>query len=1258
MKDLMKFKPLTVIAFCLLVLFCVNISYAQPQDYIIGNVRVQVLTPSLIRIELKGPNGFEDRETFHIINRDWPGAEVNREVSNGYVNIATADFTVKVPEASESLVGIVITDSSGSVIWEAPEYSDYTTLKCRWPEIDDAYLYDAGDKVGYGNEVLDDRFLWKFEFSDGYTQIRNKATGDYINIENNYEYVECTPVETFWHSKDWTLTDDDGFKSIKCRWPAHPNIIHIENQKGFAEHTPASTTNHDGKTVDGWWSALWGAEDSGSDFYKNNRYWLPHPEANTTAWAICDTPRYVPAEWGYGPAPEGADHYQDNGWDLTNDSKDVYVFLPGGDNKLLRKEYLDLTGRAELMPLYAFGGWDSRYYPYTQPEALAKIDRYRSEQIPLDVFVVDTDWRVGASHGYGVNTELFPDMEQFLTDAHAKNTMITFNDHPEPQADSVLNPTEVNYRNENLRSLFDIGLDFWWFDRNWHTCIIPPDGINKEVFGMYLYHSVTEDYLPDRRPMIMANFDGIDNGPIHRAPDIAAHRYTMQWTGDTYNDYDNLRQEITSTVYAGVFAPFAYLSTDLGGHNGQTTPEQYCRWVQFGSLSPVFRLHCTRGLTRDPWDYPEPCMDVVRDFVQMRMRLLPVFYSGARGNYESGEPILRRCDLDYPEYDDASDNLQYLLGKGILVAPVYSGGGNAVPAGWLTTPAGNPGISVGYYNNVDLSGIADSRTESQVNFDWGNSSPINGIGQDNFSVRMYGAVEVKSNQPVKFGITTDDGCRLWINNQLVIDQWRDQSSATYYTTQSYEPGQKYSVKIEYYEKSGNAECRLVYKTDDNGGIDRDLWLPPGTWVDSWTGQKLTGPNRISRPTPLTEMPIYVKAGTIVPLAPDMQYTNQKPWDEITLDVYPGAGNTAYQTIYEDDRMSTAYKGNAYRKTYLQASVDNGANAVSIDISAAQGMYDGALSERAWKIRLRQPLDWQGAYKVKSVKVDGKSVGFDIIKRNPDAMPFTVSGGSSDSDIIMVEVPMGSVDNAHTVNVEFEKVWDTAAIGQDQLTGSCSYPSASISLTGYGNGLLDNADSFFLACQPTADNLQNQAKLESLSSGSVSAAAGIICRADFTANSALAAMAIDKSGTLNCYLRPGAGQELLSVYSLDDVGVNTWLKMIRIDNAIKCYKSVDGVDWAFVIALNADMPENIYSGLMVYSGSKDVPVQAEFQAIELFDSLSADISGDNMVDISDLTILSQNWLNTSCHASNWCQRADINMDDSVGLLDFAFISSLW
>lgn len=987
-------------------------------DEIIGNVRVQVLSPTLVRIELKGPQGFEDRPTFHITGRSWPGAAVTRSSSGGVELIQTPDFTVKVPSGAQSLNDIVITDPSDAVIWSMPSNAGMT-IKCRWTEHGDAYLFDDGDKVGYGASPADDRYYWTLETADGYTQIKNKATGDYINLESNLDYVECTPVQSNWHSKDWTLEDaGDGYRRLLCRWPEVRDYIHIENLQGYAQHDPAGTNNGD-STLDRWLSAMWMIEGASGDLFSNNRYWIPNPNEKTQAWAIADTPRYVPAlpdePWGggYNVAPQGT---VNNGWDLDNDSQDVYVFLPKGNGRQLRSDYVALTGRTDLIPLKALGGWDSRWFPYTQQQALDKIDTYRAKNIPLDMFVVDTDWRVGASNGYAVNTTLFPDMPQFLSDAHGKNVRVVFNDHPEPQADA-LDYTEVQYRNNGLRSLFGMGLDTWWYDRNWWTAIIPPTGLNKEVFGMYIFRWVTQDYYADRRPFIMANVDGIDNGYLNRAPDMAAHRYNMQWTGDTTCDDASLKREVRNAVYNGVYQPFAYTSTDLGGHMGTPTTEQYCRWVQFGAMSPIFRLHCTAGVTRDPWAYDDPAEEVVRDYVQMRMRLLPVFYAAARDNYDSGEPILKRCDLNYPGYPEAESDYQYLVGDNILVAPVTSSTRQAVPSNWLTDGSGADGLKGNYYANATLSGSpAMTRTDANVDFNWGAGNPGGGLSDDGFSVRWTGNITINAGGDVKLGLTADDGCRLWINGELVVDKWIDQAETTYWTNTVYQDGQTCSIKIEYYEATGQAVCRLLFENASDPAVQRQLWIPPGTWTNVWTGDAVTGPQSYTVSAPLTQMPMFAREGSIIPLAPDMEYTGEKAWNPITLDIYPSTNGTAQAGLYEDDGTSNDYQSGKYRKTALEASANDAAKTVSVSINPAQGSYPEALSDRSWTLRLRTPAGWPKT--PRKVTVDGTGTSFQAIPSDHNAMPFAVTGGLPDADVIEIQIPSAPVTQARTIIVYY------------------------------------------------------------------------------------------------------------------------------------------------------------------------------------------------------------------------------------------------
>ena len=398
---------------------------------------------------------------------------------------------------------------------------------------------------------------------------------------------------------------------------------------------------------------------------------LPAPSALPAVWVLGDAPRVVPPAWGALPPPEGAEDAT-SGWDLANDAPDAYVFFPRASGYAqFRADFLRLTGAVPLVPLYALGLWYSRYYAYDERTALAVIDRFRRARIPLDVFVVDTDWRVGASCGYAINEKLFPDLARFVEQAHARHVRVMLNDHPEPKGPAALAPEELRFRRNGLVSLLEKGVDLWWFDRNWHTHLqAPAPGLDKEVWGMRLYRDVTRDYRPERRPLIMSNVDGINNGRRDAPSHPAAHRFPVWWTGDTCAEWNYLRLGVANGVDAGIAALLPYVHEDLGGHHGQTEPELYVRFMQFGALSPVARIHCTTNVHRYPWEYGAEIERIVGEYFRLRYRLLPMLYAAASAAHRSGTPLLRRCDLEWPEFPEAADATQYLLGDDLLVAPI------------------------------------------------------------------------------------------------------------------------------------------------------------------------------------------------------------------------------------------------------------------------------------------------------------------------------------------------------------------------------------------------------------------------------------------------------------------------------------------------------------------------------------------------------------------------------------------------------------
>jgi hypothetical protein len=104
------------------------------------------------------------------------------------------------------------------------------------------------------------------------------------------------------------------------------------------------------------------------------------------------------------------------------------------------------------------------------------------------------------------------------------------------------------------------------------------------------------------------------------------------------------------------------------------------------------------------------------------------------------------------------------------------------------------------------------RTDATVDFDWGSGSPDPGISSDQFTVRWTGAVQPQFNETYTFYTTTDDGVRLWVNGQLIVDEWMDQSATEWGGSISLAAGRRYSLTMEYYENAGNASAQLAWSS--------------------------------------------------------------------------------------------------------------------------------------------------------------------------------------------------------------------------------------------------------------------------------------------------------------------------------------------------------------------------------------------------------------------------------------------------------------
>jgi alpha-D-xyloside xylohydrolase len=130
---------------------------------------------------------------------------------------------------------------------------------------------------------------------------------------------------------------------------------------------------------------------------------------------------------------------------------------------------------------------------------------------------------------------------------------------------------------------------------------------------------------------------------------------------------------------------------------------------------------------------------------------------------------------------------------------------------------------------------------------------------------------------------------------------------------------------------------------------RDVYLPAGTnWYDFWTGKSFDGGQMITYAAPYDAIPIFVRAGSIVPLGPELQYTAEKPADPISLYVYRGAD--ADFNLYEDDGLTNAWETGQYSRVNLHWNNQ----AKTLSIAKRQGSFTGMLPHRTFKVFFINP----------------------------------------------------------------------------------------------------------------------------------------------------------------------------------------------------------------------------------------------------------------------------------------------------------------
>jgi hypothetical protein len=351
-----------------------------------------------------------------------------------------------------------------------------------------------------------------------------------------------------------------------------------------------------------------------------------------------------------------------------------------------------------------------------------------------------------------------------------------------------------------------------------------------------------------------------------------------------------------------------------------------------------------------------------------------------------------------------------------------------VPADWFTSN-GQPGLQGEYFANDNLSGTpAFTRTDANINFNWDKKSPARDFPREHFSVRWTGTITVPASVgELQLSTLEDDGARVWVDGKQVIDAWGPHDSTTTEATTTLTAGVHHAIRVEYQQLEYNAHIKLLWAPVHSAGATREAWIPPGDWIDAWSGNVVSGPVMVTNSVPLDQIPIWIKRGAILPLAPEMDYTGQKPWDPITLDLYPATDKRASAELYEDDTTTIAYQHGKFRTTQIMTWAGDLDKKVHVEISAAMGDFDGSINQRSWRLRIHAPVDWPKGFGPVEVKVNGQTVTPDSLnihqlQRDAQAMPFGDAAGAPDEQVFEMTLPSAPVTEKQTVEVTFQS-WE-------------------------------------------------------------------------------------------------------------------------------------------------------------------------------------------------------------------------------------------
>lgn len=417
------------------------------------------------------------------------------------------------------------------------------------------------------------------------------------------------------------------------------------------------------------------------------------------------------------------------------------------------------------------------------------------------------------------------------------------------------------------------------------------------------------------------------------------------WSGDIYASWKTFAQQVSGGVNVTITGN-PYWTQDTGGFfvtdfpGGEKNPawrELYARWFQYAAFNPIMRVHGT-SVEREPYLFKTldpPVYKTLLETTQLRYRLLPYIYSLSAKVTADRYTLMRALPMDFPQDPATFDiNDSFMFGPSLLVHPVTRAMYNILPSNPTVVPGqhlrtldGQTGLTVRYFAGENFETPAGVALDTKIDHTWPDPPlaelPPGLTSLSHFSARWEGVLIAPEDGEYEIGLTGNDGMRLALGGETVVDEWNRAATRTRLARRTLKAGEKLPVRLEFSHPEGGRVFRFVWRTPSELKRDaavisapRDLtmrtYLPKGAdWYDFWSNQRHAGGQAVARQAPLDIVPLYVRAGAIIPMGPAAQYATERPGAPYEIRVYSGADGQF--TLYEDDNETYAYeKGQSAR----------------------------------------------------------------------------------------------------------------------------------------------------------------------------------------------------------------------------------------------------------------------------------------------------------------------------------------------------------